>query len=134
MLYFRRVGYNRKSRCKWSIGAEGQGNVIAFGLVFELTTHFSSMLKVWKRFYVSISKISFDVKLVCPPRPLSIKEIDFTSSSAINANRKLFFSCEGEIIIPQFSERSVQAIKTGFQAVVGKRSRLRTAAAAAAPK
>jgi len=32
------------------------------------------------------------------------------------------------------SERSVQAIKTGFQAVVGKRSRLRTAAAAAAPK
>jgi len=32
------------------------------------------------------------------------------------------------------SERSVQAIKTGFQAVVGKRSRLRTAAAAAVPK
>jgi len=32
------------------------------------------------------------------------------------------------------SERSVQAIKTGFQAVVGKRSRLRTAAQAAAPK
>jgi len=32
------------------------------------------------------------------------------------------------------SERSVQAIKTGFQAVVGKRSRLRTAALAAAPK
>lgn len=134
MLYFRRIGYNRKSGCKWSIGAEGQGNVIAFELVFKLTTHFSSMLRVWKRFYVSISKISFDVKLVCPPRPLSIKEIDFTSSSAINANRKLFFSREVEIIIQQFSERSVQAIKTGFQAVVGKRSRLRTAAAAAAPK
>jgi len=32
------------------------------------------------------------------------------------------------------SERSVAAIKTGFQAVVGKRSRLRTAALAAAPK
>merc|ERR1711970_1219754 len=31
------------------------------------------------------------------------------------------------------SGRSVQAIKTGFQAVVGKRSRLRTAAAAAVP-
>ena len=134
MLYFRRIGYHRKSGCKWSIGAEGQGNFIEFGLVFKLTTHFSSMLRVWKRFYVSISKISFDVKLVCPPRPLSIKEIDFTSSSAINANRKLFFSLEVEIIIPQFSERSVQAIKTGFQAVVGKRSRLRTAAAAAAPK
>ena len=45
-----------------------------------------------------------------------------------------FFPRQVKIIIPQFSERSVQAIKTGFQAVVGKRSRLRTAAAAAAPK
>jgi translation initiation factor 2 subunit 2 len=32
------------------------------------------------------------------------------------------------------SERSVSAIKTGFQAVVGKRSRMRTAALAAVPK
>ena len=75
-----------------------KGKVIfsAFRSVSKLMSYFSSMLKVWKRFYVSISKISFDVKLVCPPRPLSIKEIDFTSSSAINANRKLFFSTSSQ--------------------------------------
>ena len=133
MLHFRRIGYNRKSGCQWSIGAKGQGKK-SFEMVLMLTIYFSSMLRAWKKFYASISKISFDAKLVCPPRPLSIKEIVFTSSSATNANRKSKFLRGMTIIIAPFSERSVQAIKTGFQAVVGKRSRLRTAAAAAAPK